>query len=259
MLGVAPSAWWGGLLPALAALNRVTVRFPGGKGDPTGAVSFARAIHDPHVDRPEHPRRRSHERAPPTPTRSLVWGPHRGGRSGVGVRGRLRGHAAGTRSATPSAGETPCTRSGGDDRGGTEVAHRTAVRRADARRTRPASGGSDHVSRLRPRCPHFAADHAGRSGGHRQRRFPPVGAHRHPAAAQPQDHPGLWGSLTSTVPADGRQRRRQDEWDANWCTFATWSSRTIGTCIDRQPEHGLIHHLLRRLPAPLRRLFYGSR
>ncbi len=31
------------------------------------------------------------------------------------------------------------------------------------------------------------------------------------------------------------------EWNANWCTFATWSSRTIGTCIDRQPEHGLIH------------------
>ncbi len=46
-------------------------------------------------------------------------------------------------------------------------------------------------------------------------------------------------------------------WDANWCTFATWSSRTIGTCIDRQPEHGLIHHLLRHVPQPLRRLFYG--
>ena len=47
------------------------------------------------------------------------------------------------------------------------------------------------------------------------------------------------------------------EWDANWCTFATWSSRTIGTCIDRQPEHGLIHHLLRHFPRPLRRFFYG--
>jgi hypothetical protein len=46
-------------------------------------------------------------------------------------------------------------------------------------------------------------------------------------------------------------------WDANWCTFATWSSRTIGTCIDRQPEHGLIHGLLKGFPAPLRRFFYG--
>jgi hypothetical protein len=45
--------------------------------------------------------------------------------------------------------------------------------------------------------------------------------------------------------------------DANWCTFATWSSKTIGTCIDRQPEHGLIHNLVRRLPSVLRRYFYG--
>jgi len=45
-------------------------------------------------------------------------------------------------------------------------------------------------------------------------------------------------------------------WDANWCTFATWSSKTIGTCIDRQPEHGLIHHLVRHLPSPLRALFF---
>ena len=45
--------------------------------------------------------------------------------------------------------------------------------------------------------------------------------------------------------------------NANWCTFATWSSRTIGTCIDRKPEHGLIRHLMRRLPLPLRHLFYG--
>ena len=49
----------------------------------------------------------------------------------------------------------------------------------------------------------------------------------------------------------------QKEWNANWCTFATWSSRTIGTCIDRRPEHGLIHHLLAHFPAPLRRLFSG--
>jgi hypothetical protein len=48
------------------------------------------------------------------------------------------------------------------------------------------------------------------------------------------------------------------EWDANWCTFATWSSLTIGTCIDRQPEHGLINHLVRHFPPPLRRFFYGS-
>jgi hypothetical protein len=46
-------------------------------------------------------------------------------------------------------------------------------------------------------------------------------------------------------------------WDANWCTFATWSSKTIGTCIDRQPEHGLIHHLVRRLPSPLRSLLFA--
>jgi hypothetical protein len=45
-------------------------------------------------------------------------------------------------------------------------------------------------------------------------------------------------------------------WDANWCTFATWSSKTIGTCIDRQPEHGLIHYLVRHLPSPLRSLFF---
>ena len=31
ILGVEPSAWWGGLLPALAALNRITVRFPSGR------------------------------------------------------------------------------------------------------------------------------------------------------------------------------------------------------------------------------------
>jgi hypothetical protein len=48
----------------------------------------------------------------------------------------------------------------------------------------------------------------------------------------------------------------EETWDANWCTFATWSSRTIGTCIDRQPEHGLIHHLVRYLPSPLRSLFF---
>jgi hypothetical protein len=46
-------------------------------------------------------------------------------------------------------------------------------------------------------------------------------------------------------------------WDANWCTFATWSSMTIGTSIDRQPEHGLIQGLLKSLPPPLRRFFYG--
>jgi hypothetical protein len=49
----------------------------------------------------------------------------------------------------------------------------------------------------------------------------------------------------------------QDAWDANWCTFATWSSKTIGTCIDRRPEHGLIQHLVRRLPSPLRSLFFA--
>lgn len=31
ILGVKSSPWWGGLLPALAALNRVTVRFPSGR------------------------------------------------------------------------------------------------------------------------------------------------------------------------------------------------------------------------------------
>ena len=53
--------------------------------------------------------------------------------------------------------------------------------------------------------------------------------------------------------------RSDDEegWNANWCTFATWSSRTIGTCIDREPEHGLIHHLVRRLPSPLRPLLFA--
>ena len=49
----------------------------------------------------------------------------------------------------------------------------------------------------------------------------------------------------------------ESSWDANWCTFATWSSRTIGTCIDRRPEHGLIHHLLRRLPSPLRSVLFA--
>jgi hypothetical protein len=49
----------------------------------------------------------------------------------------------------------------------------------------------------------------------------------------------------------------EELWDANWCTFATWSSRTIGTCIDRRPEHGLIHHLVRRLPSPLRSVFFA--
>ena len=49
----------------------------------------------------------------------------------------------------------------------------------------------------------------------------------------------------------------EGSWDANWCTFATWSSKTIGTCIDRQPEHGLIHHLVRRLPTPLRAVFFA--
>lgn len=48
----------------------------------------------------------------------------------------------------------------------------------------------------------------------------------------------------------------QELWDANWCTFATWSSRTIGTCIDRQPQHGLVHRLVRRFPPALRSLFY---
>jgi hypothetical protein len=45
-------------------------------------------------------------------------------------------------------------------------------------------------------------------------------------------------------------------WDANWCTFATWSSRTIGMCIDRQPEHSLIHQLVARVPAPLRNILF---
>jgi hypothetical protein len=48
------------------------------------------------------------------------------------------------------------------------------------------------------------------------------------------------------------------QWDANWCSFATWSSKTIGTCIDRQPEHGLIHHMVRRLPAPLGRWVFSA-
>jgi hypothetical protein len=47
-------------------------------------------------------------------------------------------------------------------------------------------------------------------------------------------------------------------WDANWCTFATWSSKTIGTCIDRQPEHGLLHQMDRHLPAPLRRVVFSA-
>lgn len=42
--------------------------------------------------------------------------------------------------------------------------------------------------------------------------------------------------------------------NANWCTFATWSSRTIGTCIDRDPEHGLIATATKPLPEPARRL-----
>jgi hypothetical protein len=49
----------------------------------------------------------------------------------------------------------------------------------------------------------------------------------------------------------------QSTWDANWCTFATWSSKTIGTCIDHRPEHGLILHLVRRLPSPLRSLSFA--
>jgi hypothetical protein len=48
------------------------------------------------------------------------------------------------------------------------------------------------------------------------------------------------------------------EWDANWCTFATWSSKTIGTCIDRQPEHGLLLHMVRHLPLPLRHLVFSA-
>lgn len=46
----------------------------------------------------------------------------------------------------------------------------------------------------------------------------------------------------------------KDLWDANWCTFATWSSKTIGTCIDAAPEHEEIDNLLRRLPSTIRRV-----
>lgn len=32
--------------------------------------------------------------------------------------------------------------------------------------------------------------------------------------------------------------RGPDSWDANWCTFASWSSRTIGTFIEKVPDRG---------------------
>jgi hypothetical protein len=40
-------------------------------------------------------------------------------------------------------------------------------------------------------------------------------------------------------------------WNANWCTFATWASKTVGSAIDRHPDADLLHHLLRALPPPL--------
>lgn len=45
-------------------------------------------------------------------------------------------------------------------------------------------------------------------------------------------------------------------WDANWCSFATWSSKTIGTCIDLRPEEGTLHQALHALPAPVRRVAF---
>jgi hypothetical protein len=50
----------------------------------------------------------------------------------------------------------------------------------------------------------------------------------------------------------------RQEWDANWCTFATWASKTVGTAIDRRPEEGLLHFLLRELPAPVEPAVFGA-
>ena len=61
-----------------------------------------------------------------------------------------------------------------------------------------------------------------------------------------------YGDLSHQLAAVLAGSQDRATWDANWCTFATWSSRTIGTCIDAEPEHGLIQHTVRTLPSWLR-------
>lgn len=65
-----------------------------------------------------------------------------------------------------------------------------------------------------------------------------------------------YGDLSHQLAARLAGTDDRDRWDANWCSFATWSSKTIGTCIDLHPEEGTLHQALQPLPEPVRRIVY---
>ena len=92
MLGVEPSAWWGGLLPALATVNRLTARFPAGRAVlQAPSRVLGRSMIRMWIDRSilgEGPTRLRID--PPRLARlGIRTGPDQ---PGVGFRGRLRGH-----------------------------------------------------------------------------------------------------------------------------------------------------------------------
>jgi ER-bound oxygenase mpaB/B'/Rubber oxygenase, catalytic domain len=92
ILGVEPGAWWGGLFPALATMNRLTVHFPAGRAVlQAPSRLLGRSMIRMWIDRSILGEGPTHLRidAPKLARMGIRTGPDR---VGVGVRGRLRGH-----------------------------------------------------------------------------------------------------------------------------------------------------------------------
>ena len=245
------------LLPGTRRVEPGHCLVPPGQGSPAGTISVARAIHDPHVDRPEHPRRGSDHRAHRAPTRSLAWGSIPGGRFGHRVTGATSWTSPGR--ATPSASETHPRGSAAHARLNHRVRRELTV---VARRLRIGRAGRRSDARLRDR---HSVDLTTASA-HAQAAPISLPITRDEVVVIASAGFPLWepldtlqlrnhritlayGDLSHQLSRLTAGNDDEGPGDANWCTFATWSSRTIGTCIDRKPEHGLIHHLVRRLPA----------
>lgn len=91
-LGVEPNAWWGGILPALATMNRLTVRFPSGRAIlQAPSRLLGRSMIRMWIDRSILGEVATHLRidALGLARLGIRTGPDR---SGVGLRGRRRGY-----------------------------------------------------------------------------------------------------------------------------------------------------------------------
>ena len=251
MLAVPPSAWWGSSLPVLAALNRATARFPPGRALlQAPSRLLGRSMIRMWIDRSilgEGPTK-VHIGAD---TIARLGIHTRVDRPGVGLRGRLRGRRRALR-LRQRATTRPVSEHD-DHRRARRLRIGRAVRRSDVRlRDRHAvdlttESAEAHAAPISLPITQTEVHIIASAGFPLWEPLETLQLRNHRITL-------AYGDLSLQLARLTAGNDDEGEWDANWCTFATWSSRTIGTCIDRQPEHGLIHQLLRHFPAPLRRL-----